>query len=74
MFYGRGEIHAVPKAIEECLKKVLDFAHQCEFDTYIPKIGAGLGGLDWEEEVEPIVKKLADENVNVDIYVCLYGE
>lgn len=74
IFYGRGAVHAIPEAIKQSLTIVCNFANHGEFDLYIPKIGAGLGGLNWERDVEPIVKKLADENENVDIYVCFYGE
>ena len=35
----------------------------------MPKIGCGLGGLDWDTEVKPIVEKLSALNqVNVYVY------
>ena len=48
--------------------------HQLE-SVSLPKIGAGLGKLDWEEEVKPLlVKHLADLETSFFIYEDFDGE
>lgn len=38
---------------------------------YLPKIGAGLGGLDWDTEVYPLLKEYAiDLYPHIDFIVC----
>lgn len=37
-------------------------------DLYMPKIGCGYGGLNWEEDIEPILKSIKTNEIN--IYVC----
>ena len=35
----------------------------------MPKIGCGIGGLDWETEVKPVVEQLADKHdFNISVY------
>jgi hypothetical protein len=36
---------------------------------YMPRIGCGLGGLDWDKDVGPVLEHLA-EQLNVQVYVC----
>lgn len=38
--------------------------------VYIPRIGCGLGGLDWDTEVGLFVEELARKYPQIDIYVC----
>lgn len=48
--YGRipGTIYADSKAIYKGMVKVLDHAHYEKLELFSPKIGCGLGGLNWE--------------------------
>lgn len=63
---------ATPKAIEESLQLAFLDASELKLPLYLPKIGAGLGGLNWEKDVEPIVRGLADAFDEVDTYICVY--
>ena len=69
--YGRGPgiRYADPAAIETSLSRVVKFCDDNEYPLYIPKIGCSLGGLNWEIDVEPIVRMLDNEH-NILIYVC----
>ncbi len=70
-FYGPGDKkYASPEAIMKALDGVFSFAQINELPVYLPKIGAGLGGLDWETEVLPIVQHLDEEFSDVDTFVC----
>lgn len=74
VFYGYGGgRYADLDAIDTCLRGVSIYAQMYELDIYMPRIGCGRGGLDWDSEVRPIV-----ENVNrlyeTTIYVCEYEE
>ncbi len=70
-FYGPGDKkYASPEAIMKALESVFFFAAGYELPVYLPKIGAGLGGLDWETEVLPIVEYLSEQYPDTDTYVC----
>lgn len=69
MFDGR---LATPEAIKASLNLAYLDASQLRLPLYLPKIGAGLGGLNWEKDVEPIVNELASHFDEVDTYVCVY--
>lgn len=72
-FYGRdGKKYADQWAIIESLKYVYYWADLYELDVFMPKIGAGLGGLDWETEVLPIVE-MWDKLSKPDTYICVWG-
>lgn len=48
--YGRtGAKFASKDAIISSMALVLEFAKQKQLQVYIPRIGCGLGGLDWED-------------------------
>jgi len=68
-YYGRdGKVYACSNAIGECLGNAFGlFGRQATF--YMPKIGCGLGGLDWGKDVEPIVREVA-ERYGVVVKVC----
>src|SRR5882724_6766670 len=62
--------HASLSFLNRGLRKLARYCvkHQLE-SVSLPKIGAGLGKLDWEEEVKPmLVKHLADLETNFLIY------
>lgn len=69
--YGRdGKRYADPNAIQTSLSQVFNWAQLFDLPLYMPKIGCGLGGLDWDTEVQPIVVQLATVHPKVDTYVC----
>lgn len=73
VFYGRDyKQYASEDAIARALIKACSFANTKELPLYIPKIGCGLGGLDWDDQVEPIVNHVADR-LTTDVVVCLHG-
>lgn len=72
--YGSAGKFARPEAIRKSLETVFYIAGRKNLSVYLPKIGAGRGGLDWETEVEPILTKLVNNNPNVDTYVCIWAE
>lgn len=63
---------ATPEAIAASLYFAYLDASQLRLPLYLPKIGAGLGGLNWEKDVEPIVSDLANTFDEVDTYICVY--
>ncbi len=70
-YYGSdGKRYASPDAIRESLTKVYELADILGIDVYLPKIGAGLGGLDWELDVEPILNDFDSQYMGVETYIC----
>ena len=71
--YGRdfGKRYADPRAVRECLEEAAEYAYT-EWslrEIHIPRIGCGLGGLDWEEDVVPSVVLIEQES-SVTFVVC----
>ena len=65
-----GRRYADLKAVRESLTKAALFARKLGIvDIHIPKIGCGYGGLDWDREVEPMLRKL-EEDYPVDFIIC----
>lgn len=73
LFYGKNGRFADPKSIDNSLWKAYEYADYYHLPLYMPKIGAGLGGLDWEKEVEPIVIHADTIWSRVNTYVCVWG-
>lgn len=74
LFYGYGGgKYADAKAVLTSLSDAFMWADYYDLPLYMPKIGAGLGGLDWEDDVEPIVEELDTLWSRVDTYVCIWG-
>ncbi len=71
-FYGPGDRkYASTAAINKSLTRVFQFANEANLDVYLPKIGAGLGGLDWDTEVLPIIEAIDTAyNPNNTTYIC----
>jgi len=72
-FYGRdfGKRYADPRAVRECLEQVAEYG-RTEWglsEIHIPRIGCGLGGLDWEEDVVPSLV-LIEQEWPVTFVVC----
>ena len=63
------ERHANLEAIRTSLDIVLEDAAIHDLPCFIPQIGCGLGGLDWESEVKPAILEL-EEKHKADIIVC----
>lgn len=71
VFYGYGGgRYADADAIETALRFVASNASVYEIPVFMPRIGCGLGGLDWDKEVAPKVQTVADEFPGIDIVVC----
>lgn len=70
--FGPGDKrYADPEAIAACLDTVMRNASMNRYkEIYIPPIGCGLGGLDYEQDLVPILKQLDDQYSRVDIIVC----
>ncbi len=69
--YGSdGTRYADPAAVESCVNAGVEYADAFDKPLYMPKIGCGLGGLSWEDEVKPIVEKVSLKFPKVNIYIC----
>lgn len=72
--FGRdGKRYAEPSAIGEALTVASFFALATSLDLYLPQIGAGLGGLDWDADVYPIIDRIDTRLETLNIYVCVLG-
>lgn len=70
-FGSDGKKYASEIAIKESLTKACEYAQKEEIDTVsLPKIGAGLGGLNWETDVVGIINELDDKfsDITFNIY------
>ncbi len=68
-----GAAYASADAIEEALRHALEFCiRKGVYKLYSPKIGSGLGGLDWKTQVLPIFEKAEGEFPDVEIIICDY--
>lgn len=69
--YGNdGERYADIGAVEKCTLAAVEYADAFDLPLYMPKIGCGLGGLSWDDEVKPIVENASSEFPKVNIFVC----
>lgn len=74
VFYGRGGgKYASAAAVEQSLRQTLTACDWYDLDLYLPKIGAGLGGLDWDKDVVPRIESLNEDFSRVNIIVCQIG-
>lgn len=71
-FYGADKRkYAEPKAIYNAMLAAVRKAQELDLPIYMPRIGAGLGGLDWESEVVPSIARACKEaGYNGTITVC----
>jgi len=60
------------KAVESCLSEVYETAHLGGLTIKLPQIGCGLGGLSWEGDVVPILKRL-DKKYNGEVETIVYS-
>jgi O-acetyl-ADP-ribose deacetylase (regulator of RNase III) len=69
-YYGNdGKVYASVDAIRDALRSTMIFCRGAELPLYMPRIGCGLGGLSWDNDVGPIVDQLQRET-DVQVYVC----
>lgn len=67
-FGSDGKVYANVHAIKRVLTKVIGAyapINCTPVEVYLPRIGCGLGGLDWESDVLPVLMDV-DANVNRD--------
>lgn len=65
-----GKGYASVKAIDACLWYASNFAIRSNIkNIYSPRIGCGLGGLDWETDVKPVFE-LVEHSSSIDITIC----
>jgi O-acetyl-ADP-ribose deacetylase (regulator of RNase III) len=68
--YGAdGKVYADPAAIETALDATMAFCRGADLPLYMPKVGCGLGGLNWESDVQPIVERL-HAKYGIPVFVC----
>lgn len=75
-FYGKDGVQYVSyKAIQECVTQVLRFADREKYSVSMPRIGAGLGGGNWEV-IFNIINKAALQypDVSIQIYSLVEDE
>jgi O-acetyl-ADP-ribose deacetylase (regulator of RNase III) len=67
-----GKKYASVDAIYKCLSNVYDWCDSVNmYDIYLPPIGCGLGGLNWDNDVKPIFEILDPyKNTKINITVC----
>jgi len=69
-----GAKYADLDAIASTLEMVVLLAEGFDLPIYVPKIGCGLGGLDFEKDVQPIyesaITRTVLDNLDVEINVC----
>ena len=69
-YYGSdGALYADVQAVRETLGSALCYTLMFDLDLYMPRIGCGLGGLDWDTDVNPIVEEFS-KSFATTIYVC----
>lgn len=68
-----GKVYADINAINESLENVVAYAENYNLPLYLPKIGCGLGGLSWENDVEPLLIEISSTSA-VEIVVCDWNE
>jgi len=65
-----GKRYANIDAVENCTLAAVEYADAFDLPLYMPKIGCGLGGLSWEDEVKEVVLKVSSEFPDVNIFIC----
>lgn len=71
--YGRdGQRYANVDAIDKALTQAIEFAARAGKNLYVPRIGCGLGGLDWETDVKQVFEAKSEiaERAGIKLIVC----
>lgn len=69
-FGNDGKRYADLDAVNSCVKAGIEYADAFDLPLYMPKIGCGLGGLSWDDEVKTIVENASQEFPSVNIFIC----
>jgi len=70
LYYGNdGRRYASVDAIEKVLDKAFKWCIIYNYPLLSPKIGCGLGGLDWKKDVEPIFLEMHRLYPEVDVNI-----
>lgn len=70
-FYGYGGgRYADPEAVKKAMQTTFRLADSLTLPLYMPKIGCGLGGLDWEADVLPIINYQTETYPRVEVFIC----
>lgn len=74
VYYGKdGKKYADATAIRESLAQTLLECYNFEdgnLPFYMPKLGCGLGGLNWDVDVRPTIEEFSTQLQDIDIFVC----
>lgn len=66
--------HARLEWLESSLRDALAFCHESGFCRMAaPRIGAGIGGLDWKTEARPVFEKVSNEFPSIAVEVYFLG-
>lgn len=69
-----GAVYANKIALDEALENVVAYAQHKNMPLYLPRIGCGLGGLSWDDDVKPILDRICanmeDDEREINIFVC----
>jgi len=65
-----GKRYANVDAVEACMLQAAQIADDTGLPLYMPKLGCGLGGLSWEDEIKPLTEKVSLEFPDVNIFIC----
>lgn len=68
--YGRDKVHADPIAVASCIGSVVGLAENMALPLFMTKVGCGLGGLNWEKDVLPVLKGLEKLHPHLPINIC----
>ena len=71
VFYGYGGgKYADKDAVARCMENLCMYADVYDIPIFMPRIGCGLGGLDWDKDVLPGVERANEKWNRVTTFVC----
>lgn len=73
-FGGDGKRYASPEAVYKALEKAFKWTSMMDLPLLLPKIGCGLGGLSWEDDVQPIYEELAHKYPDVELHIFEFNK
>ena len=69
-YYGYdGKKYANADAISKCLDQIGRIGFE---EIYSPLIGCGLGGLDWDTEVQPVFESFENKYSGSEVIICIH--
>lgn len=64
-------VYANAEAIEGCLQQEVSLCKETQIaKIFAPRIGCGLGGLNWDRDVLPIFEHAEQKNPEIEITIC----